>query len=536
AMETTDVAALNTANVANLRTSQIAALGTSQVAGLTTSQIDALTTSETVALTTSGIAALTTTQAAELQTAGVQALKTSQVAALTTSNLAVLSTSQIMAVTTSGIASLTTSQVAALGTSQVDALTTSQSTAFTTAGIAAMGTTDVAALNTANVANLRTSQIAALGTSQIANLTTSQIDALTTSQVSALTTTGIAALTTTQAAELQTADVHALRTAQVVALSTANIAALSTSQIEALGTRQVEALTSSQIAALSTTQISHLSLGTPIVLDLNGDGVKTTNISSGTQFDLFATGQKVNTGWVSSSDGLLVLDRNHDGKINDGSELFGSSTVLSNGEKASDGYAALSALDSNGDGSISKADAEWGDLKVWVDKNSDGINQSDETLTLDSLGISKLNLNAESSSTKDNGNLIGLISSYETVDGTSHDMADVWFVADKNQALPTQVSGLTQAIASYSDSQAGTTNTAGSSITAPLDGSQSQQGDQAVAVNVGGMVDTLKQFDNNGNLITNSVQTSSSLQAGVGGQSSLVDAQDPTKTGFLVSK
>ncbi|MBK6559925.1 MAG: hypothetical protein IPG16_22950 [Comamonadaceae bacterium] len=73
---------------------------------------------------------------------------------------------------------------------------------------------------------------------------------------------------------------------------------------------------------------------TPLVLDLNGDGITTQSISAGTEFDLLAGGRKIHTGWVSGGDGLLVLDRNHDGVINDGSELFGEATRLSSGETA----------------------------------------------------------------------------------------------------------------------------------------------------------------------------------------------------------
>jgi hypothetical protein len=235
------------------------------------------------------------------------------------------------------------------------------------------------------------------------------------------------------------------------------------------------------------------------------------------QFDLHADGQKVQTGWASSTDGLLTLDRNHDGKVNDGSELFGSSTTLSNGEKATDGYEALRDLDSSGDNSITNADAQWADLKVWVDQNSDGISEDGEMISLDSLGITKLDLNAQTTSVDSNGNVIGLTSSYQTNDGTSHDMADVWFVADKPQNLQNQVSDLTQAMSSYS---AG--DSTDSSTTNPLTDPQVQS--------VAGIVSTLNQYDANGNPITNPVQTSSAV--GVIGDSLI---NDPSKTGFLAS-
>ncbi len=455
-------------------------------------------------------------------------------AALTTASIASLTTAGVASLSTSGIVGLTTAGTASLTTASIVSLTTGQTAALKTASVASLTTQQVAVLETADLASLTSRQIGVLTTASVASLTTANIVALTTAQTAALTTASIASLTTASVASLETSDVVALKTSQVSSLTTASVASLLTAQVAILTTHQVEALTSTQIQALSTTQVAYLKLGTPIVLDLDEDGVKTLSISSGTQFDLFAKGQKVNTGWVSSSDGLLALDRNHDGKIGDGSELFGSSTILSNGEKANDGYVALRELDNNSDGAITKDDAEWSNLRVWVDNNSDGISEDGETRTLDSLGVTKLNLNAESAFTKDNGNLIGLTSSYETADGTSHAMADVWFVANKDQDLRTQVSGLTQAIATFNDSQSGVANNEGSSITAPLSGTQ--QGGQTVVVNVGGIVDTLKQFDANGNLVTNAVQSSGSLQAGVGEQSSLIDAQDPTKTGFLVSK
>ncbi len=336
-----------------------------------------------------------------------------------------------------------------LETADIAGLRTAQVIALTTSDLAALGTSQVAAFSTAGIASL--------GTSQVVALTTSHVEALNTAQIAALATSQVAVLTTSQTVALETRDIAALRTSQIVALATADIAVLSTSQVEALGTRQVEALTSSQVAAFTTTQISHLHLGTPLVLDLNGDGVSTKGVSAGVVFDLFASGEKVHTGWVSGSDGLLVMDRNHDGLINDGSELFGSATVLASGERAANGYLALAAMDANGDGLISSADAGWADLQVWVDENSDGVTQSGELHSLDSLGIAQMDLAATSAAIQDNGNIEGLISSYQTTDGSTHEMADVWFVADKNEqtddarVIPPVVSTATSSAAARSE-------------------------------------------------------------------------------------
>ena len=142
------------------------------------------------------------------------------------------------------------------------------------------------------------------------------------------------------------------------------------------------------------------------MLDLNSDGVKTLSVQDGVSFDLFGTGKKVSTGWVSADDGLLVLDRNGDGVINDGSELFGSATALANGQKASDGYAALRDLDSNQDGVMNSGDAAFTNLKVWVDADSDGVTDSGELQSLGSLGIRSVSTVATVELSKDNGNLV----------------------------------------------------------------------------------------------------------------------------------
>ncbi|EEE9947816.1 hypothetical protein DJ252_23050, partial [Salmonella enterica subsp. enterica serovar Uzaramo] len=131
----------------------------------------------------------------------------------------------------------------------------------------------------------------------------------------------------------------------------------------------------------------------PIIIDLNGDGVKTISKSAGLVFDhdgnLFAE----NTGWVSPEDGLLVLDRNHDGKIGSGNELFGSNTILNNGQKAQNGYEALREYDENHDGMIDKNDSIWSQLKVWQDKNSNASVDDGELLSMEQLKIAGVKLN-----------------------------------------------------------------------------------------------------------------------------------------------
>jgi hypothetical protein len=167
-----------------------------------------------------------------------------------------------------------------------------------------------------------------------------------------------------------------------------------------------------------------------MVLDLNGDGIQTTTAQNGVSFDINNDGKVDQTAWVARGDGLLVRDINGDGQINNGSELFGSATVLGNGKTAADGYAAMSALDTNHDGVLDAKDAAFGQLGVWVDNNGNGITDAGELKTLTDLGINSLSLNATKSDQSNNGNLIGLMGSYTTTDGKTHTMGDVWFQTD----------------------------------------------------------------------------------------------------------
>jgi len=274
-------------------------------------------------------------------------------------------------------------------------------------------------------------------------------------------------------------------TRQVHALTSRVVTALSTQQIHALSTQQLHALSSEQIAGWTSAQKGAVISLTPIVLDLNGDGIQTLSIANGVQFDLGATGTKVNTGWVAGGDGLLALDRNHDGIINDGSELFGSGTTLANGQKAADGYAAMAELDTNGDGVINAKDSAFADLRVWVDGNADGVSQTDELKSLTDLGITKLNLDVKQAAGINNGNIIGLSSTYETADGASHAAADVWFAVSPVTNLSGNVSGLAQAMSAFAGAAA--TPVAATKLEAP--GSSS-----AGAV----LADALKQYGADG--------------------------------------
>lgn len=158
----------------------------------------------------------------------------------------------------------------------------------------------------------------------------------------------------------------------------------------------------------------------PMSIDLNGDGVTSQSIEEEIFFDHDNNGMAENTGWISPDDGLLVLDRNSDGLINNGSELFGNNTQLTDGTNADNGYEALAELDSNGDGIIDRNDTAFNELRVWQDSNSDGVSQQEELLTLEEAGVVSIDTGYESVNIDDgDGNIIRQTSTAEMSDGTT---------------------------------------------------------------------------------------------------------------------
>ncbi|WP_037585727.1 calcium-binding protein, partial [Stenoxybacter acetivorans] len=115
----------------------------------------------------------------------------------------------------------------------------------------------------------------------------------------------------------------------------------------------------------------------PIVIDLDGDGVETISRSQDIHFDLNNDGFAEQTGWVNADDGLLVLDLNGNNKIDNGSELFGNYTAQ-DGSNANNGFEALKQYDDNGDGMIDALDSIWQKLMIWQDINQNGVSEANE--------------------------------------------------------------------------------------------------------------------------------------------------------------
>jgi hypothetical protein len=132
----------------------------------------------------------------------------------------------------------------------------------------------------------------------------------------------------------------------------------------------------------------------PLTLDLDGDGLETTGFTAANPiyFDHDLNGIKEGTGWVKADDGFLVLDRNGNGTIDNGLELFGDHTLLATGGFANDGFAALAQEDTNHDGKVDATDVRFAELRVWRDLNQNGLSEANELFTLNSLGIAAINV------------------------------------------------------------------------------------------------------------------------------------------------
>jgi hypothetical protein len=129
----------------------------------------------------------------------------------------------------------------------------------------------------------------------------------------------------------------------------------------------------------------------PLVLDLDGNGITLTTEAQGGNvlMDVDGDGFAEETQWVGPRDGILVLDRDGNGKIEGGHEMFNDSQVNS----AARGLHALDEIDANGDGKITSADMAFAQIKVWQDVNHDGRVQGFELVTLSDKTITELNIN-----------------------------------------------------------------------------------------------------------------------------------------------
>ena len=175
----------------------------------------------------------------------------------------------------------------------------------------------------------------------------------------------------------------------------------------------------------------------PIVLDLDGDGIELVDFEGSTvSFDMDRDGIADRTGWVAADDGMLVLDRNGNGIIDDSREI----SFASDDENAITDLEGLRAWDTNRDGILDAGDEDFSRFQIWRDVNQDGISDVGELFSLTELGISGINLtlNLTGDELVGDRNVLYATSEFFRSDGTTGIVGDVSLAFDPSKPDPAE--------------------------------------------------------------------------------------------------
>lgn len=178
----------------------------------------------------------------------------------------------------------------------------------------------------------------------------------------------------------------------------------------------------------------------PLLIDTDGDGFQLTNPRNGVAFDLDADGDLEQVGWTkaNSDDVWLAMDRNGNGRIDDGSELFGNNTpVYPSGPvvTASNGFDAAQFLEGScyggglRDSRLDRNDAAFTRLLLWRDANHNGISEQDELTPAAQSAIQAISLQYTIENTVKRKNTIRQRAKVDWQNGPRTDIVDVWLAA-----------------------------------------------------------------------------------------------------------
>jgi len=174
-----------------------------------------------------------------------------------------------------------------------------------------------------------------------------------------------------------------------------------------------------------------------LVINLYGGAVDLTNVQNGVDFDLDAEGlgmQKVSWTMATTQGAFLFLDRNGNGVVDNGLELFGNLTpqLPSPTDPDRNGFLGLARYDrgelgGNGDGVIDSKDAVFASLRLWRDVNHNGISEPGELRNLREAGVEKISLKYMKSESRDHwGNLVrdqaDVVVANHSAPGTAYDV------------------------------------------------------------------------------------------------------------------
>lgn len=127
----------------------------------------------------------------------------------------------------------------------------------------------------------------------------------------------------------------------------------------------------------------------PILINLGNSTYRLSGSSDPVTFDIDGDGHPDRIGWsaAGAAEAFLALDRNGNGSIDDGTELFGNHTPLAAGGVAPNGFEALAQYDSNRDHRVDPDDPVWSSLLLWTDSNHDGVSQKSELLAVQASDV-----------------------------------------------------------------------------------------------------------------------------------------------------
>ncbi len=181
-----------------------------------------------------------------------------------------------------------------------------------------------------------------------------------------------------------------------------------------------EAVTGGTAGTVANLRVTVLTQVSPLVLDLGGDGVRTLSLEESTgKFDLLNTGHSIDSGWLSPEDGFLAIDTNHNGRVDDRSELFGGGL--------GEGFARLATFDTNHDGQVNAQDLQFNDLLVWQDRNGNHRTDAGELRSLIDAGVASLSISYTFKPEEQKGNWLYEQGSAILANGASIAMVDAYF-------------------------------------------------------------------------------------------------------------
>ncbi|WP_050335801.1 calcium-binding protein [Campylobacter ureolyticus] len=185
----------------------------------------------------------------------------------------------------------------------------------------------------------------------------------------------------------------------------------------------------------------------PIIIDLNKNVITSTKLNNTIYFDHDNNNFKEATGWIDKGDAFLALDKNNNGLIDNGNELFGNHTISNtkfgeqeaNNDTSINGYEALKAYDLNGDNVIDSKDEIYDKLLLWKDSNQNAITDKGELIKLKDSGIVSIDLNYKNTNTDEKGNTIKQSSTVTFEDGYTTIANDVWFKVNLDKTKQTSI-------------------------------------------------------------------------------------------------